>query len=144
MGQLFHCGLQAGGVFDVEDADGAINLAEEAGEDFAGAYFDEDCDAGLDHFADGIEPADRAVTWRMSASRASSPVVMAWASTLVISGNFSALNCARAQVRFEALLRGHHQRAMEGRGNRQNDGALCATLRCDFDGALHGCGMSRK
>src|SRR5580698_7907073 len=33
-----------------------------------------------------------AVTWRMRASRASSPVEMAWESTLVMSGIFSALN----------------------------------------------------
>src|ERR1700730_8642715 len=48
LGDLVERGLQAGGVFDVQDAYRAIDLAHQAGEDFARADFDEDIDAEVD------------------------------------------------------------------------------------------------
>src|SRR5262249_29482732 len=46
-------------VFDVEGGDGAFDLAKQAGEDFAGANFDEGVYAFIDQGADGFFPADR-------------------------------------------------------------------------------------
>ena len=82
------------------------------------------------------------VTWRISASRASSPLVMISASTLVTSGTRNGRNVRCAQILFQALLRRQHQRAVKRRGNRQHHGALGAARRSLLHRALHRRGMA--
>ena len=82
------------------------------------------------------------VTWRIRASRASSPVEMVSASTLVTRGTDKFCKVCVLQILGQALLRGHHQRGVEGGGDRQNYGAFCAELGGDFDGAFYGGGVA--
>src|SRR5271156_2134326 len=144
LGNFFQRVFQAGGIFDVEDADAAIDLAEQAGQDFAGADFDEDVYAGFDHFVNGIEPADR----RSDLADQRVARFIAGDHRLGVDvgdqRKFQRGEARGLQIDFEALLRGHHQGAMKRRGYGQNYGALGTALRGDFDGAFHGGGCARN
>src|SRR5580700_3754978 len=135
--QLFNRGLQGGTVFYVEDTNGAIDLAEQAGQDFAGAYFYEDGYAGIDHVAHGFQPAD----WIGDLADERVAGLFACGDNFGVhvrnQWEFQVVELRGTQVRFEALLRGHHHGAMKGRGNGQDDGTFCAALRGDLDGALY-------
>src|SRR3984957_16742800 len=58
LSDFFQRVFQAGGIFDVKDADAAIDLAQQAGQNFTGADFDEDVYSRFNHFVNRIEPAD--------------------------------------------------------------------------------------
>ena len=78
--------FEAGGVFYVGGVEGAVDLAVEAGEDFAGAYFDvvgyaRSCEQVM-HSTQRTAP----VTWRMRASRMASGRMRRRASTLAATG----------------------------------------------------------
>ena len=67
---------------------------------------------------------------------------MTAASTLVTSGTRRRLKRGGAQICFQALLRGLHQRAVKGSGNRQHHGALGAACEAMLHGALHRRGIA--
>ena len=58
-GEGSECGVQARGVFDVGGGKRFVDLTVEAGEDFAGADFNEMRGAGLREELDALDPADR-------------------------------------------------------------------------------------
>src|SRR5271170_1481946 len=135
---LVERGLETRGVLDIEAAHRAVNLPQQAGEYFARSDFDEDVNALLDHFAHGLEPADR--HGHLTNQRF---------ARFLACGDFLRIHVGddrkmqraelhRAQILIEALLRRRQKRAMKGRGDGQNYGALGAGLRGNFHGTFHG------
>src|SRR3984957_17980557 len=128
LGDFLQRVFQAGGIFHVENADATIDLAQQAGQNFAGADFDEDIHAGFDHFVNRIEPTDR--RGDLADQRVAGFVAGDDGFGIDIGDQrkFQGGEAHGFQIGFEAFLCRHHQRAVKRRGDGQNHGALSAGL----------------
>jgi len=59
LGDALDGGLQAGGIFDIKAPHGTVDLPQQAAQHFARTDLDENINAALDHFTNGIVPAHR-------------------------------------------------------------------------------------
>ena len=134
--------FEGGGVFHVEGGLGAVDLAEEAGEDAAGADFYEGRGVFLKEKLDAFHPADgggdladEAVAGVGGADDAAGVDVDDDRVGGVLEGE-------GFEVGGEALLGGLHEGAVEGGRDLEHDGALGAGCFAKFGGAGDGGGGS--
>lgn len=130
--------FEAGWVFDIGGGEGAVDLAVEAGEDFAGADFDVMGDAGLMQKPDALNPADGAgdladegVADGVGGGEEAGVDVGGDGEGGVVEGD-------GGEVGGELELRGHHERAVEGSADGEHDGALGSEFLAAFGSALDG------
>ena len=137
--------FEGGGVFDVEGGDGGVaaeDLAHEAGEDFAGAYFDEvGCALGDEELMHSTQRTGP-VTWRM---RAVAGVGGAGDEAGVDVGGYGdggVVEGEGVEVGGEGVLRGLHEGAVEGGADLEHDGALGSGVLAEVGGAMDGGGCA--
>ena len=117
--------FEAGGVFDVGGGEGAVDLAVEAGEDFAGADFDVVGDVVELELADAVDPADGAGDLAdEGVADGVGLLVRRRASTLAATGKRGSWKGMDWSGFGELELGGHHEGAVEGGADGEHDGAL--------------------
>ncbi len=79
------------------------------------------------------------VTCRTSASCSCLASVVRAASTFVTTGTLGAEKLSCPQVLSQTVLRGLHQRAVEGRAHREHHNLLRSGFFCQHAGLLNGC-----
>ena len=137
--------FQGGGVFYVEGGDGGVaaeDLAVEAGEDFAGAYFDEVGRGEGGEEVDALDPADGAGDL---ADEGVAGVGVAGGEAGVYvggDGDGGIVEADAFELDHEGLLGGCHEGAMEGCGDAEEDGLLGSGGLAEIDGAVDGGGGS--
>jgi len=133
-------GFEAGGVFDVRGGKSFVDLAVEAGEDFAGADFNELSGAGFGEELDALDPADRrgdladesVADFGAAGEEASVGVGGDGEGGVVEDDGFEGVG--------EGILRGLHERGVEGAADGEHDGALGAGFFATRGGEFNGGG----
>ncbi len=135
--------FQGSWVFYVEGGDGGVateDLAVEAGEDFAWAYFDEVSGGLGDEEVDALDPADGAGDL---ADEGVAGVGVAGGEAGVYvggDGDVGIVEVDAFKLDHEGLLGGCHEGAMEGGGDAKEDGLFCSGGFAEVDGAVDGGG----
>jgi hypothetical protein len=134
--------FEGGGVFYVGGGESAGYLAIEAGEDFAGAYFDVIRDVRELEFADAVYPADgsgdladEGVADGVWVEEKLGVDVAGYREVRVVKGD-------GLELMFELNLGGHHERAVEGAADGEHDGSLGTEFFAEFGGAGYGGGRA--
>jgi hypothetical protein len=109
------------GVFDVEAGLGAIDLAQEATEHFAGADFDEVCGVLGDERLHGFDPANGCGDLADEGVAQGGGGGFKGGVDVDGDGHAGVGEIEAAEQRGEAVLRGLHEGAVEGRADREHE-----------------------
>ncbi len=134
--------FERGGVFDVEGGGWSLpsDLAVEAGEDFAGADFDEVGCALGDEELDALDPADGAGDLADEAVAGVGAAGDEAGVDVGGDGDGGVVEGDGFEVLGEGVLRGLHERAVEGGADLEHDGALGSGLLAEVGGEVDGGG----
>ena len=140
-GNRCQCLFERRRVFDVQCGDGGVfaeDLAVEAGEDFAGAYFDEVGRALGGQELDALDPADGAGD--LADEAVAGVVGFCDESGVDVGGDGDerVLEGEGGEVFGEGVLRGLHEGAVEGCADLKHDGALGSGLFAEVGGEVDG------
>jgi len=118
--------FQAGGIFYVGGVEGAVDLAVEAGKDFAGANFYVACYVAELELVDAVGPADGAGD--LADEGVADGVGLHEELGVDVAGYGKAreLEVDILDLLDELVLCGHHEWAVEGAADGEHDGALGA------------------
>ncbi len=127
--------FEAGGVFHVGSGEGSGYLAIEAGEDFAGAYFDVVGDVAELELGNAVDPADGSGDLADEGIADGVGVEEEFGIDVADYGEAGVVEGDGLELRFELDLGGHHQGAVEGAADGEHDGSLGTEFFAEFGGA---------